>query len=526
MRYYDKLFINGEFHTMESKDEVFTTLGIKDGLISYVGDNTTLNADETIDLMGKTVIPGMADAHMHMYAYCQNLVAVDLSDVRSIEEMISVMKNRAEETPEGMWIKGVNFDQTLFKEKRMPTRDDLDKISTKHPITIRRVCLHAIVVNSLGLSIAGVGVGYKPEGGGVVEVEEDGTPNGVLREQCTQVIDNVIKDPLKDPSVKEKVMLEVFKDMTEKGITTIHTYSAKIWNYEESIETYKDLEKRGILPVRVTVCLDELFETPKGINNDPNVKVQMGSYKLFTDGSLGANSAALREPYEDSDELGVMICTEEDLYDRMKTAFDKGLQPAIHAIGDRALEITLNCIEKTLANSDKDANLPFRIIHAQMTPPDLIERMKKLPVVLDIQPVFLRTDLHWIEEKLGKDRAKDSYMWKTLMENGLIETGGSDCPVESYNPINGIYSAVTRCDYEGFPLGGYNPEEKVDVFDAVAMFTKNPHYATGQEDINGMLKNGYFADFVVLDRNIFEIDEMDILNVKVEATYLAGNKVY
>ena len=370
MTYYDKLFINGEFHTMEFKDKVCTVLGIKDGLIAYTGDDSTLNAEETIDLMGKTVIPGMADAHMHMYAYCQNLVAVDLSEVRSIEEMITVMKKRAEETPDGMWIKGVNFDQTLFVEKRMPTRHDLDKISTKHPITIRRVCLHAIVVNTMGLNIANVGIGYKPEGGGVVETEEDGTPNGVLREQCTQVIDNVIKDPLKDTSVREKVMLEVFKDMTEKGITTIHTYSAKIWNYEESIETYKDLDERGILPVRVTVCLDELFEPQKDINKDPNVNVQMGSYKLFTDGSLGANSAALREPYENTDELGVMICTEEELYDRMKTAFDKGLQPAIHAIGDRALEITINCIERTLLNSNKEVKLPFRIIHAQMTPKD------------------------------------------------------------------------------------------------------------------------------------------------------------
>ncbi|NLY82765.1 MAG: amidohydrolase, partial [Clostridiales bacterium] len=365
-----------------------------------------------------------------------------------------------------------------------------------------------------------------PEGGGVVELEDDDKPNGVLREQCTQVIDNVIKDPLKDEKMKEKVMLDVFKDMAEKGITTIHTYSAKIWNYEESIETYEGFEKRGILPVRVTVCLDELFDAPDKINDNPDKLVQLGAYKLFTDGSLGANSAKLREPYEGLDTDGLMICTEDELYERMKIAYDRGLQPAIHAIGDKALEITLNAIEKTLKNSDRKPNLPFRIIHVQMTPPDLLERMSKLPVVLDIQPIFLRTDLHWIEDKLGKERAKHSYMWKTMSDIGLIEAGSSDCPVESYDPIKGIYLTVTRCDYEGFPAGGYNPSEKVPVFDAVAMYTKNAHYATGQENMMGLIKENYFADFAILDRDIFEIDELDILNVKVKGTYLAGKKVY
>jgi predicted amidohydrolase YtcJ len=382
------------------------------------------------------------------------------------------------------------------------------------------------VVNTKGLEIAGVGVGYIPEGGGTVEFEDGGKPNGIIREQCTQVIDNVIVDPLSDEKTRERIMLEVFKDMTEKGITTIHTYSAKIWNYQESVETYEDFANRGILPVRVTVCLDELFDAPEKINDNPDVLVQLGAYKLFTDGSLGANSAKLREPYEGLDTDGLMICTEDELYEKMHIAYDKGLQPAIHAIGDKALEITLNAIEKTLENSNRKPMLPFRIIHAQMTPPDLIERMSKLPLVLDIQPIFLRTDLHWIEDKIGKERAKQSYMWKTMAEKGLIETGGSDCPVESYNPIYGIYLAVTRCDFEGFPVGGYNPSEKVSTFDAVAMFTKNPHYATGQENIMGLIKKDYFADFAILDRNIFEIDEMDIINVKVTGTYVAGKKTY
>jgi len=526
MTYYDKLFVNGAFHTMESRHSICSVIGIKNGFIEYTGEDSSLSAKEIIDLEGKTVIPGMTDSHMHMYAFCQNLVAVDLSNIRSIKEMISVMKNKSKEIPEGCWIKGVNFDDTLFKEKRMPTRHDLDNVSNKHPIVIRRVCLHAIVVNTEGLTLAGVIKGYNPEGGGIVETEADGNPNGILREQCTQVIDNIIKDPLSDIALREKIMMKVFKDMSSRGITGIHTYSAKIWNYKESIETYKHLENIGLLPVRVYVCLDELFDATTKINNDPNAKVHLGSYKLFTDGSLGAESAALRDPYKNSGDSGVMICTEDELYNKMKTAYDKGLQPAIHAIGDRALEITINAIEKTILSSKTKPALPFRIIHAQMTPPDLIEKMKKIPVILDVQPVFLRTDLHWIEEKVGSYRAKNTYMWKTLMRNGLMLTGSSDCPVESYDPLLGIYSAVTRCDFTGFPKNGYNPDERIDIYDAVRMYTHNPHYATGQQNINGLIKEGFFADFVVLDRNIFEIDEMDLLDVNVLSTYIAGEKVF
>lgn len=537
----DTLLINGKIYTMQEEGKTVEAIGIKNGIIKFSGTNEEAKqyqSEKIIDLEGKTVIPGMADSHMHMYAYCQNQALVDLQSANSMDEMIAKMKEKAKDTPAGNWIKGVNFDQSKFKENRFPTRKDLDKISTKHPIVIRRCCLHAIVANSMALKIAGVGKGFDGGSGGIVEFEANGEPNGILREQSTKIFDEIIPDPLSDERDKRRIMEDVFADMSAKGVTTIHTYAAKIWRYDEDVALYRSFEKNGTLPVRVTVCLDELFEKEtltKQDEENPYRMVQYGAYKLFTDGSLGSRSAALKEPYfDDENNLGFVVCTQEELNAKVLKGYEKGLQLAIHAIGDAALDMTLTAIEhslqvtceKGMTKEEQDRRLPFRIIHVQMIDKGLLERMKKLPLVLDIQPIFLCTDLHWIEDRLGPERIKGAYCWKTMNEEGFIQTGGSDCPVESFDPIKGIYAAVARTDLDGEPKGGYHPEEKLSIYEAFSIFTKNVHVATGQQDQLGTLEPGKFADLVVLDRNPFESDEEDLLNVKVLKTFVAGKLVF
>ncbi len=537
----DLLFLNGKIYTMESEEDVVEALGVKDGKIEFIGTNEEAKkyeSNKTIDLEGKAMIPGMADSHMHMYAYCQNQTFVDLSGAKSIDDVQKLLKQKAEITEKGNWIKGVNFDQNKWKENRFPTRQELDDVSTEHPIVIKRCCLHAVVANTKALDLVGIGVGYEGGTGGIVEFDQDGKPNGVLREQSTKVFDEVIPDPLKDPNEQQKIMTRVMEDMSSKGVTTIHTYAAKIWKYNEDIEIYRGFEREGRLPVRVTVCVDELFEPEKLTEEqmgDPNRKVQYGSYKIFSDGSMGSRSAALREPYSDDPEnSGFVICSQEELTEKVLKGYEKGLQPAIHAIGDRALDMTLTAIENTLETTrqkgmsaeEQEARLPFRIIHVQMVDKKTIERMKKLPLVLDIQPIFLCTDLHWIEDRLGKERLSCAFALKSMFDANLILTGGSDCPVETFDPIKGIYSAVTRKDYDGYPDMGFLPEEKLSVYEAICMFTKNVHYATGQEEVLGTLTKGKFADLVVLDSNPFEIQELEIKNIQVEQTYIAGKQVY
>ena len=537
----DKLFINGEIYSMKKEGEKFQSLGVKDGKIIFLGTDEeakNLNSKELIDLKGKMMIPGMADAHLHLYAYCQNLTFVDLSKVHNINEMINLMKEKVKNVKKGDWVKGVNFDQSKWKENRFPTLEEMDSISKDNPVIIKRCCLHAVVANSKALEMASIGKNYQAGSGGIVELDKDGMPNGILREQSTKVFDDILPDPLKDIEVQKKIMQDVLNDMSSKGITTIHTYAAKIWQYNEDINIYKNFEKEGKLPLRVTVCIDELFEpeilTKEKLNN-PYRKVQLGAYKIFSDGSMGSRSAALKEPYSDEPKnSGFMLFTQEELNNKILTGYEHGLQPAIHAIGDRALDMTLSAIEYTLkttkekgmTDEEQKNRLPFRIIHVQMIDDDLLKRMKKLPLVLDIQPIFLCTDLHWIEDRIGKERLKGSFALKTMEKAGLIQTGGSDCPVETYEPLKGIYAAVTRQDMEGYPTEGFLPEERLSVYEALCMYTKNVPYATGQESVLGTLEIGKFADLTVLEKNLFKIDKKEIKDVKVEQTYVAGNCVF
>jgi len=537
----DKLFINGEIYSMKKEGEKFESLGVKDGKITFLGtdeEGKNISSKELIDLKGKMMIPGMADAHLHLYAYCQNLTFVDLSKVHNINEMINLMKEKVKNVKKGDWVKGVNFDQSKWKENRFPTLEEMNSISKDNPVIIKRCCLHAVVANSRALEIAGIGKNYQAGSGGIVELDKNGMPNGILREQSTKVFDDILPDPLKDIEVQKKIMQDVLNDMSSKGITTIHTYAAKIWQYNEDINIYKNFEKEGKLPLRVTVCIDELFEpeilTKEKLNN-PYRKVQLGAYKIFSDGSMGSRSAALKKPYSDDPQnSGFMLFTQEELNNKILTGYEHGLQPAIHAIGDRALDMTLAAIEHTLkttkekgmTDEEQKNRLPFRIIHVQMIDDDLLERMKKLPLVLDIQPIFLCTDLHWIEDRIGKERLKGSFALKTMEKAGLIQTGGSDCPVETYEPLKGIYAAVTRQDMEGYPTEGFLPEERLSVYEALCMYTKNVPYATGQESVLGTLEIGKFADLTVLEKNLFKIDKKEIKDIKVEQTYVAGNCVF
>jgi len=523
----DKLFINGNIYTMKEENDKIEAFGIKEGKIVFTGSNIEAidiiaYAKEVIDFEHQIIIPGLTDSHMHLYAHCKNLEDVNLETAKSIEVVIELMKIKAAKTSPGKWIKGVNFDDTKFSEGRLPTKTDLDKISKVHPIIIRRSCLHVVCANSLALSLAGVVNGYKPDVNGTVEYDSHKDPTGIVREQAIKVFDQIIPDCFNNREEKKEAISKVLRDIASRGLTTVHTYAAKLWKYEEDITIYRELEKEGKLPVRVLVCLDELFEK-EDYNETKMSRVTYGAYKLFIDGSLGSRSAALIEPYcDDKNNYGILICTQEELDNKMIKAYKKGMQPAIHAIGDKALEMIVSSIENVL-NIFPYNGQRFRIIHAQLINESLLERMKKLPLVVDIQPSFVSSDLHWVKDRLGENRlSQGGYAWKTMLDAGLILTGGSDCPVESYNPFEGIFSAVTRQDRQGYPEGGWYPKEKLSVYEAICMFSKNAAYATGEEHVKGTIEKGKLADFIIIDRDPFLINPLDIRNIKVIKTFVGG----
>lgn len=540
----DKIFINAKAYTLEAEGVCKEAIVVKDGKFAYVGTNDEAldkyEAKEVIDLKGKTVLPGMGDSHMHFFAFCQTFTTVDLGGAKSKKEAIERLAAKAAETPEGEWIKGSNFDQSKWDdcEDQLPTREDLDKASTKHPIVIKRVCLHSAVANTLALEKANIGKNFEFGPGGLVELDENGMPNGILREQAPKIYDELIPDPFLIPANKAKYMKQGLDMAAQYGLTMIHTYAAEIWKYTEDINDYIELNRKGELPVRMTIYLDEYFDKPyvtKAEREDPFRAAQMGGFKSFCDGSLGSRSAKLFEPYDDDPTTdGILVIDQDGLNERMYKAYKMGLQPATHAIGDKGLENVINAIEYCLEQGKKDGMTdweqkdrhPFRIIHAQMANEEMIARMAKLPVVLDIQPSFFLTDLHWIKERVGEKRALDSYTWKKYQDAGLVMAGGSDCPVEIFSPWNGIFSCVARQDLDCYPEGGVQPEEKLSRYDAVCLFSKNIPIATGEEDLMGTIEAGKFADMVVIDRDIFECPESEIKDIKALNTYMAGNETF
>lgn len=540
----DLMLINGKIRTLKTESDIVEALCVKDGLIVYTGTTedamSQFEAEKVVDVGGKVVLPGMGDSHLHFFAYCQTHTMVDIGNCTTKAEVIARLKARAAETPKGQWIKGSNFDESKWDvdNDHLPTRADLDMVSTEHPIMMKRVCLHTAVANTMALKVAGIGNGYTFGPGGLVELDEDGNPNGILREQATKIFDELIPDPAKVPEIKEKIMKDALAETASQGITTVHTYAADIWKYTEDPEDYLALDRKGELPLRVVIYLDTLYNKPfvtEKEMNDPFRKVCYGGHKIFSDGSLGSRSAKLLAPYSDDPNTdGILVQSQQELNEHMCKAYEMGLQPATHCIGDKGLDCVLTAIEYTLEKSrehgmteaEQNNRDPFRIIHAQMATDEMIERMQKLPVVLDLQPVFLETDMHWAVERIGEERAAYSYRWNTYQKAGLILAGGSDCPVEPFNPWLNIYSAVARKDFNHYPEGGYQPGEKMSVYDAVCMFTKNLHYAAGQDKHLGTLETGKFADMVIIDRDIFTIPADDIMDTQVEKTYLAGKEVY
>lgn len=537
----DTMIRNAKIYTMAEEGQTAQCLVMRDGFFCYVGDEAgalEYSCSKTLDMDGKTILPGLGDSHLHLYAYCQNQTTVPLEETRSINQLKEVLMEKAGETSEGKWIKGTGFDQTKFEENRMPCSKDLDEVSGQHPIVIRRCCLHVMIANHKAMELAGITKEMAEASGGLIELDKEGNLTGIFREAATQVFDDIVPDPLEDPALKKEILVRVLKSMAARGVTSIHTFAAHIWNYYEDLETYQMLQEEGLLPIRVQVSLDTFFQpSPEEKRQDPRERVRSGAYKIFTDGSLGSRSAALREEYsDDPGNYGVMPDPEE-LREKLEECLVRNLQPAIHAIGDKALDITLDAIEALLEKhplpekeegslTKIDSRLPIRLIHAQFTRPDQIRRMKALPVALDVQPVFLMTDLHWIEDRLGKERINHTYLWRTLMEEGLILTGGSDCPVETWDPFMGIYAAVTRQDPEGNPPGGWKPDERVSIYQAISMFTKNIPIASREQEWMGTIETGKFGDWVVLDQDPFQIPAERLKDIRVLRTFVGGEQVF
>ncbi|MCR2044468.1 amidohydrolase [Anaerosalibacter massiliensis] len=539
----DKIILNGKIATMVSKYISWAeAIAIKDKKIAKVGTNEEvldLKSDNTeiIDLKGKTVLPGFNDSHMHLLSYGYSCRAVNLNGTESIDGIVERIKDfiKDKNIKKGKWIVGRGWNDDYFKdEKTFPTRYDLDRVSTEHPIAIIRACGHIQIANSKALELAGITKDTPQIEGGKFDLDENREPTGIFREKAIELLTSQIPEPTVE-DIKE-MLLEGIEDANSCGITSIQTDDFEAIpgnNFHNILKAYRELEEEGKLSLRIyEQCLLPSMDRINSFLNSGyrtgwgNEYFRIGPLKLLGDGSLGARTAALTQPYADCpDTRGIPVFTQEEIDELVEVAHNNDMQVAVHCIGDKAMYMTFEAIEKALNKSPREDHR-HGIVHCQITDEYLLNKFKELNAVAYIQPIFLDYDWKIVKDRVGEKLEKTSYNWKTLLDSGVHIACGSDAPVESFNVLNGIYEAVTRKDLKGNPEGGWMPEQKLTVEEAVYGFTKAGAYTSFEEDIKGSIEEGKLADIVVLSKNIFEIPEDEIKNIEVEMTIFDGEIVY
>jgi len=519
----DMVIVNARILTFDEAVPSAEAVAIRCGRIVFVGSNNDVNrfiGDSTVvvDANGRIALPGLIDAHLHLASLGFSLVWLNLRGVKSIEELKQKVFEAASKVPEGTWIIGRGWDQELFSEKRYPNRWDLDEVAPRHPVLLTRVCGHVIVVNSLALKLAGISRDTKDPIDGIIDRDEGGEPTGILREGALGLVWRAVPEPSIEDY--EKAIERAIDEALRFGLTTVHAVSVTA----NEFSALQRLWLTGRLKIRVRAYLSyDLLESLKGsgiLGQYGDDFLRICGIKLLVDGSLGGRTAALREPYSDKPDVkGKLLMHEDKLSEIIREAFQLNLQVAVHAIGDKAIEVVLNALEK--ANIDSRF---VRIEHVSLTPPDLLNKLEKLKPIVTVQPHFIITDW-WVIDRLGEDRGRYVYAFKSLQRLSLIIAGSSDAPVEPVNPWSGIYAAVTRGEFEGLRISFVSPDEKMDLMDALRMYTVGGASASLEGDKLGRIKEGYYADIIILDTTKFPPDN-ELEKINVWMSIVGGKVVY
>ena len=532
-----KVFYNGRFITLDPRVPTAEAMAVSGDRILAVGGLQEIKGlvnskIEAIDLENQVVVPGFHDSHMHLLGWGLGMEDVDLTQATSIAELVALGQTLADNPPPQGWIKGRGWSDELFADRRLPTRQDLDRISTQLPVVFTRVCGHILVANSKALEVAGIDAStLDPPGGAIDRDPITHAPTGILRENAMELIYRQIPSPrILD---LKRAIRNACRQGAAFGLTTVQSNDltgAK--SLKVQLQAYRELAQAGELPIRV--ILQAGMPTPEDLqeyiklrqsSSDFGPYLKLGPLKLYVDGSLGARTAALTAPYADApDTKGICLYTQDQLDELVLMGAEANLPIATHAIGDGAMDMVLNSYQRAKEEVPGWTARP-RIIHCQITSPANLKRMSRLKVVADIQPLFVSTDLHFVEERVGKERAASSYAWKTMQDLGIHTAGGSDCPVESPNPLWGMYAAITRQDLTGYPEKGWRPEEGLSPLAALELFTTGSAYASQEEEIKGSLTPGKLADFVLLPADPTEVPPKELLDMPVIATYVGGNRI-
>lgn len=472
-----------------------------------------------------------ARAHAHMNSYSQELAILNVTDTTSFEELVQRIADRVRDMKPGEWILGGRWDQNKWPGLSFPTHDALSAVSPENPVYLKRVDGNAALVNGKALEVAGIDEYFPDPWGGVIHRKPNGKPTGVLLNRAMDVVEALIP---RDTVEQYKAKLLVAIDCAASyGLTGWHEAGVVPWE----IAVYNELNHRGALKLRCYGMLgDERNPEYEGDlatyfrenrqEDDALHMFSVRSVKLFFDGALGSRGAAFYEPYtDDPDNIGLIRITPEYIERVARAALQTDMQVSTHAIGIRGNRLCLEAYEKALLeNPVKDHR--FRIEHAQFVEPRDVSKFVELGVIPSMQPTHCTSDMSFVEQRIGFKRAKTGYVWRDFLDRGMIIPCGSDFPVESPNPLLGIYAAVTRSNSAEKPEEGWFPDQRMNIEEAIRGFTIWAAIAAFRERVLGSIEVGKLADFTILDRDILELPARNILKARVLYTIVGGRIIY
>ena len=529
----DTLIFNTKIYTANDIQPEAEAVAVKNKNIVFVGSNKEAEAYKCgdvamLDLEGMFVYPGFIDSHAHVKGIGYRELNLNLQGIDSLKEMLTVVEIYSNSKEPGEWVVGRGWIEKNWPEARFPTMGELDRFSSDRPVVLERADGHAVIVNSYALKLAGIDFDTKDPHGGAINRDSNGNPNGLLVDKATLLVEKLIpKKTLK----QDKEALEIAIDESLRlGWTQLHDAGSPYADFE----ILEEIKLEGNLNLRIQFYAsdgpDALKMLEEGTIIDPQHFLSARGIKLYADGAIGSRGAAFLEKYHDYDTSGFLIFEKEKTMPKLIEALKKGIQIETHAIGDKGNQITLDWYEEAFSLVRKDERLienpRWRIEHAQNIQPEDQLRYKEMDIIASMQPSHAIGDLHFAEKRLGLERLKNAYVWRSLLNQGVRVVGGSDAPVEIGDPRIEFKAAIGRKDLDGFHGEGWHVEEAVERQDALKMFTKWASYSVFEEDIKGTIEVGKLADFTILSKDLMTIDEEEIMSSEVVMTIVGGKIVY
>jgi predicted amidohydrolase YtcJ len=509
----------------------FDAIAVQDGKVVTTGALNDLQQEmegfNLIDGEGKTLIPGLIDAHTHVMGLGYQQLDVDVQGVDSLEETLEIIGQYAEDNPDLEWIQGRGWNQVLWEENEFPTAEDLDRVVPDRPVYLTRVDGHAAWTNSRAMEIAGISRDTPDLQGGVVLRDEFGDATGIFVDATMNYIEDHI--PARTAEENYQAFELALQEMAKHGLTSVHDARINV----DTWEMYKDFADEGELITRIYAMIggtgdtfDELAQNGP-IESYADDMLALRSVKISADGALGSRGAAMIEHYhDDPGNSGLLFYDQQELNEMVIKGASNGFQMNIHAIGDAANRQVLDAFQNAKEELGDQSDLRHRVEHAQIVHPDDIPRFVELDLIASMQPTHATSDMNMAEDRVGSERMEGAYAWQTFLDQGTVIAGGSDFPVEDVNPFYGLYSSITRQDHGGMPPGGWYSEHRLSREETLRIFTRDAAYSAHQEDVLGTLEAGKWADFILIDRDIFEVDASEIWQTEVLETWVAGEKVY